>query len=76
MWHEFVCLGYMASEEFVCLGYMASEEFVLVPRDQLSEYQCQRCKMLTKHNMALNVAVTPQQYVDVVRNIGKVRVHQ
>ena len=51
---------------------MASEEFTLIPRDQLSSYDCQRCKMLRKHNMALNVAVTSQQYADVIKNIGKV----
>ena len=51
---------------------MASEEFTLIPRDQLSSYDCQRCKMLRKHNMALNVAMTSQQYADVIKNIGKV----
>lgn len=43
-------------------GYMPSQRFTAIPTHKLPGEICQRCVLLKNHNVALNVAVKPEDY--------------
>ena len=56
------------------VGFIASEIFLLLSEEDLSSRECQRCKLLKEHNMALNVAMTPQDYALILQKVKKKKV--
>lgn len=55
-------------------GYLPSEKFkVLLGEGGLTGATCQRCHLLTHHQRAMNLQVTPEQYRAVIQDIRPLR---
>ncbi|XP_074641986.1 nitric oxide-associated protein 1-like [Tubulanus polymorphus] len=56
-------------------GYLASEKFLPIADDEklLKKQICQRCFALNEYNLALNVAVKPRAYVEIVQQIKNLK---
>ena len=55
-------------------GYIASELFLLLSKEDLATRECQRCKLLKEHNMALNVAMSPADYANIIGRLKEKKV--
>ena len=52
-------------------GYMPSQRFI-VAESKLHKSLCQRCIMMRKHNLALNVSVKPEEYTTLISTLRTV----
>lgn len=50
-------------------GYLPSQLFKGKPKQQLMATVCQRCHFLKTYNTAINVTVSPKDYVDMISSI-------
>ncbi|XP_063696997.1 nitric oxide-associated protein 1 [Culicoides brevitarsis] len=50
-------------------GYIPSEIFTRCKKDELTTIVCQRCHFLKNYNTAINVTVTPEDYINIISSI-------
>lgn len=50
-------------------GYLPSEIYKKCKKDELTTVVCQRCHFLKNYNTAINVTVTPEDYINIISSI-------
>lgn len=54
-------------------GYMPSQKFLAIPPASLRDNFCQRCHLMRNHNLALQAAVSHEDYKRIIGEIKQVR---
>ena len=54
-------------------GYMPSEKFKQIKKPKLREHICERCFLMNRYNIALNVAVAPEEYRQIIAQVGDMK---
>ena len=68
----------MIDYDFVLAGYLPSQRYRQIPAKRLRDATCQRCTLMNKHNIALNVSVQPEVGFtkgQALRNFQFIKIH-
>ena len=52
-------------------GYLPSQKYTAIPTNKLRTTVCQRCLLMKRHNIALNVSVHPEEYNKIISQIRR-----
>ncbi|XP_046333921.2 nitric oxide-associated protein 1-like isoform X1 [Haliotis rufescens] len=67
------CGAELHCQDTIIPGYMPSEKFKTLTRNELKQSVCQRCHLMTHHELCLNVKVDANEYPQIISKIKQER---